>query len=171
MSQHSKRKGLIYGQVLAINTLSTLADGSLAANAFPNTVNDSRLAIYLKGVWSLRGAAAGEGPLEFGVAHSDYTAAEIEESLESAGNWDLGDKIAQEQANRRVRRIGEFRGVTATGQEEVVNDGKPIFTRLNWKLAEGDTLAIWTRNGSGATLTTGASVAFKGKLVMKPIKG
>ncbi len=162
-----RRQKLIFAQVIAPFTVGTPADGAVIKQDFPNSVNDTRLAISLKTVVSIRGLAVGEGPIEIGVAHSDYSAAEIEEALESAGNWDLGDKVAQEQANRRVRRIGEFQVITA---DEVLNDGKPIYTKLNWKLNEGDTLSTWIRNAAGLILTTGGLAALKGKLIMKAIQ-
>ncbi len=165
MVKHN-RKGLIYGQAIVANPLGTLTDGDVISAALTQVVNDTRLGIYLKATHTMRGLTAGQGPIEVGVAHSDYSAAEIEECLESLGNWDLGDKVAQEQSNRKVRRIGEFSGEAAV---ETLNDGKPIYTKLNWKLAEGDTIQYWARNASGVQLTTGASPTMKGKFVMKPI--
>ncbi len=106
--------------------------------------------------------------LTFGVAHSDYSAAEVEECLEANGSIDLGDKIAQEQANRLVRTIGTFSGLaTAAGGGITFNDGKPVKTRLNWLLSEGDTLNMWFRNGSSLVYVTGSSVLVDGSLWVK----
>lgn len=101
----------------------------------------------------------------FGLAHSDYSAAEIEECLEAQGSIDIGDKVAQEQANRLVRRIGTIAGSTgAAGSGNVYNLGQPVKTRLNWLIGIGDTISIWVRNSSGVVWTTGSSVGAVGHL-------
>ncbi len=112
--------------------------------------------------------AIGDGALEFGLAHSDYSAAEIEACLESAGSIDLGDKVAQEVANRWVRRVGTISdATTAAGMEKQFNDGRQVKTKLNWLMSAGDTLNIWFRNGSGNVYTTGSSMAVLGDLWVK----
>ncbi len=109
------------------------------------------------------GAVIDDGQ-EFGLAHSDYTAAEIEECLEATASIDLGDKIAQEQANRLVRSIGIMTGGNAAAGNMDFNDGRPVKTRLNWKMSTGDTLNIWVRNSSGVVYTTGATVSTLGEI-------
>ncbi len=117
--------------------------------------------------WSDFGALA-DDTLEFGVAHSDYSAAEVEESLEAAGSIDLGDKVAQERANRLVRRIGIITSTSAgTLAGRNFNDGVPVKTRLNWLMSAGDTLNIWFRNGSGTVYTTGSAITCIGDLWVK----
>ncbi len=112
--------------------------------------------------------AAGDGALEFGLAHSDYTAAEIEACLESAGSIDLGDKVAQEIANRWVRRIGTISDtIGGAGEEKEFNDGRQVKTKLNWLMSAGDTLSIWFRNGSGTVYTSGSSMSVLGDLWVK----
>ncbi len=106
--------------------------------------------------------------LQFGFAHSDYTAAEIEECLENTASMDLGDKIAREQADRWVRVIGAFNGLaTAAGGGVQFNDGKPVKINLNWLMAAGDTLNMWMRNSSGTVYLTGSSIATQGSLWVK----
>ncbi len=118
--------------------------------------------------WSLAdlGATSDDGQ-EFGVAHSDYSDAEIEECLESITAIDKGDKIAQERADRLVRTIGQMTGAPGTGAGLSFNDGKPVKTKLNWHMSIGDTLRVWIRNGSGAVYTTGASVLASGNYWLK----
>ncbi len=112
------------------------------------------------------GAAIDDGQ-EFGLAHSDYTAAEVEECLESQASIDLGDKVAQEQANRLVRSIGRATGSGVTGGGRAFNDGKPMKTKLNWLLSTGDQLNVWIRNGSGIVYTTGAAMSVQGHVWVK----
>ncbi len=104
---------------------------------------------------------------EFGVAHSDYTAAEVEECLEAQAAIDLGDKVAQEQSNRLVRSIGRMSGLGATGGGRVFADGRPVKTKLNWYMATGDQLNAWVRNGSGIVYTTGAALSAQGHVWIK----
>lgn len=112
--------------------------------------------------------ASGDGALEFGLAHSDYTAAEVEQCLEAAGSIDLGDKVAQEQANRLVRRVGTIsQTIAGAGEEKAYNEGRPVKTKLNWLLSEGDTLNVWFRNGSGTVYSSGSSMAILGNLWVK----
>ncbi len=47
-----------------------------------------------------------DGALLFGVAHGDYTAAEIEEAIEATLSINQGNMVAREQANRLVRILG-----------------------------------------------------------------
>ncbi len=141
--------------------LSTLASNALVRGALSDTVDDSVYAISQDARVGLRNLTPGEGPIVVGVAHSDYTAAEIEECLEAVTSWDRGDKIALEQAGRKVRTVGTFSGVNA---EEVLNNGMPVRTRLGFMLEPGTTLAWWAWNKSGATLTTGGIVEANGQV-------
>lgn len=106
---------------------------------------------------------------QFGVAHSDYLAAEIEECLEATTSMDIGDKIANERANRLVREIGT---ISPTGGS-IVNggiafkDGARVKTRLNWLMSIGDTLDVWVRNGSGTVYTDGSILVGTGNLWVK----
>ena len=134
----------------------------------PAVTNTLRV-ISLKAAWSLinLGAIADDGA-EFGVAHSDYSASEIEEALEAATSIDIGDKVAQEQANRLVRSIGFFTGnPEASSQSLSFNDGKITTTKLNWVLSIGDSIAVWVRNGSSLVWTSGAAIATIGNLWVK----
>lgn len=107
--------------------------------------------------WTDIQAAIDDG-LEFGFAHSDYTAAEIEECLEAQGAIDKGDKIAQEQSNRLVRSVGRMtaQSTTVGAGSAPFNDGRKLKTKLNWLLSTGDTLDMWVRNSSGVVWTTGS---------------
>ncbi len=112
------------------------------------------------------GAAIDDG-FQFGVAHSDYTAAEIEEALEATASMDVGNKVEQERANRLVRSIGMINGQGLIGSGLIFNDGKPVKTRLNWLLSIGDTLDVWVRNASGVVYTAGAQLVGNGHLWVK----
>ncbi len=112
------------------------------------------------------GSASDDGQ-EFGLSHSDYTSAEIEECLESQSSIDLGDKIAQEQSNRLVRSIGTMTGDGLSGGDKNFNGGRPMKTKLNWQMSTGDNLHLWVRNGSGVIWTTGAAIVVQGNMWIK----
>ncbi len=144
--------------------LNTAANALVKADLLAGGDNEFRL-LSIRGVYALRDLTAGEGPLLVGVAHSDYTEAEIEEYLENETQLTRGDLVATREISRRlVRRIGIFGGGTLT--QDALNDGKPIHTRLNWPMATGDTLTFWVLN-MGSTLTTGAEAVFTGNLTIK----
>ena len=132
--------------------IGAVTNGEVNGVDIGDTVNDRMWLSSVKAVYGIRDFTAGEGPITFGVAHSDYSNTEIEEAVEAVTSWDLGDLIAREQANRKVRVIGIFE-IDDDG-EEVLNDGKPVRTKLGWMLEAGDTLQYWVLAQSG-TLTTG----------------
>ncbi len=150
---------------VAVGALDTIDVTSGAIHPAP--VNPLRVtSLNASYSWSNIGAAIDDG-LEFGVAHSDYSAAEIEECLEASASIDQGDKIAQEQADRLVRTIGIMPSSGTTGSGRTFNDGRRIRTKLNWLLGIGDTLVVWMRNGSGTIYTTGSSLVVSGDMWVK----
>ncbi len=112
------------------------------------------------------GAAIDDGQ-EFGMAHSDYTAAEVEECLEAQTAINPGNKVGQEQANRLVRSVGTVAGQGLAGASLGFNDGKPVKTKLNWHMAIGDALNVWIRNGSQVVYTTGSALRVQGTIWIK----
>ncbi len=105
----------------------------------------------------------GDGPLTVGICHSDYSNTEVKECLESGASIDQGDKIAQEQGNRLVRIVGSM----LPGEEENLNDGKPIKTRLNWMIDIGSAVNVFVYNEGSGSLTTGSLMKLTGSLYVK----
>ncbi len=150
-------------------TVGALGTKSLVASAATGVVENTLRVISTKCTftWSGIGAAIDDS-LEFGWAHSDYTAAEIEEALEASGSMSPSEKIQAEQANRFVRLIGTISAASvADGGGVAFNQGRPVKTKLNWLLIEGDTLKLWARNGSGVVYTTGSTLSMVGDLWVK----
>ncbi len=156
---------LIKGNVDEGLSLSTLADVTALKDNFDETVTERAFALSLEASWTIRGLTVGEGPIWFGVAHSDYTVTEIEEYVENAGSWDVGNLVAQEQGRRKIRIIGVFDGELA---DQAINDGVPLKTILKFMLESGDTLALWCYNKSGGALTTGAAIQGNGHVWLRP---
>ncbi len=154
----------IRGNVEENLALSTLGSGALVSDAWDETVNEKSLLSSIVTTWSLDQLTGAEGPLIFGIAHSDYTDAEISEVIQTGGSWDSGNLISQEISKRKVRQIGEFVSGEIAGviSDVIVNDGKPIKTKLNWVLQSGDGIKMWVFNRSAATLTTGATMKASG---------
>ncbi len=148
----------------ALDTL-TVTSGSITTAA-----NDTYRLMSVKASYSWTDiAAVADDGFTFGLAHSDYTSAEIEECLESQSSIDLGNKVAQEQANRLVREIGTIRstpGATIAGSA-IFGNGRLVKTRLNWAMNTGDTLNVWVHNASNVIWTTGSNLNVAGAMWIK----
>lgn len=161
----------IPGDVDEALNLSTLAAGTLISAVFDNTVNERTLISSVDAIYSLSGytPAAGDGPIMVGLAHSDYSDAEIQAVIDATLSWNEGDLIAQEVAKRRVRRVGIFDTPADATQTVSLNDGKKIKTKLNWIMTQQQTLRLWAMNmGSSALATTNPLVLCEGKANLWP---
>ncbi len=145
-------------------SIGTLADVTLVLAVASQTTDEDYRVLSTKCTWTARDLTAGEGPLDVGWCHSDYSQAEVEECIEATASWLRNDKVANEQANRLVRRVGSFSGV---GTHEVLNDGKPIHTKLNWRIGEDQFLHYYVYNHSGAPMTTGAEIGIQGTALIQ----
>ncbi len=149
--------------------------GALATLAVVKSVGTSATTSTLRFMsidmsWAITDLAANvDDAFQFGVAHSDYTAAEIEECLEATASMGIGNKVQQERANRLVREIGTISptGGTIVNSGIGFNGGIPVKTKLNWLMAIGDTLDVWVRNGSGTVYSAGTILAGTGTLWVK----
>ncbi len=146
-------KGYLKGNIDEELSLGTLASKTLISANFDESPEEQTLISSIVCTWTLDNLGADQGPIQVGVAHSDYSTAEIEAVLENLASWDRGSKVEQEIAKRLVRQIGTFAQPGADGDLSL-NDGMPIKTKLNWVLNTGDTLKMWAYNLSGAALAT-----------------
>ncbi len=144
-------------------TLGTLANVTVVTSAILGAADGAYRLMSLSQSWALKNLTVGEGPVTVGYAHGDYTVTEIKEAIEAGASISIGNKIANEQANRLVRIIGSFSGEA----EEVLNDGKPMKIRLNWAIPIGTTVNIFAYNDSGAALTTGGIIEVTGPVWVK----
>ncbi len=167
MAKHGKRRKFrryLRGQVVLGQALGALASGAGIVFNGPDSVEETAWCSSVKATYSLNDWTDGddEGPLIFGIAHSDYTLAEIEEWIESTGSWSAGDLNSQEISRRKIRRVGSL----SKGGE--ANDGKPIRTKCGWMLTTGDNIAWWVWNPGVAPLTTGADFHVDGHANLWP---
>ncbi len=168
-SRKRRRFNLRRVRVATAPAVGALASRDVTAVALTDVTVDPLRMISFNATYAwVDSGAIGDGALEFGLAHGDYTAAEIEECLEAAGGINQSDKTEQERANRLVRRIGTITdATTAAGQEKQFNEGRQVKTKLNWRIGTGIALNIWFRNGSGTVYTTGSAMAVLGDLWVK----
>ncbi len=154
-SRRSRRQ-YVKGDINLGLDLGTLGAGVLTSQINAEVAVEKTLVSSIKCQYSLSEftQAVGDGPIVVGVAHSDYTDAEMEEVLENIGSWNPGDKISQERAKRLVRIIGTFQQVDISLGNTVLNDGKPIKTKLNWTLITGASLKFWAYNQGESALAT-----------------
>ncbi len=160
-----KRSRLLKGVVNESLALSTLANNALISSNFSDTVQERTFAISAEITWLLRDATSLEAGIVCGLAHSDYTSAEIEAYIEATGTWDEGDLVQQEIMRRKIRTVGMYEGVAS---DMPLNNGQPIKTKLGFILNQGDTLKHWAYNRSGGTLTTGSIQLVNGHVWLRP---
>ncbi len=159
MANRRRGRGYTYLPVDESAAIGALATNVVGKSDLNSVVDNDYWFMSHRGPWSMEQHTPGEGPIVVGLAHGDYDAAEIEECLEAQASWDMGDRIANERRRRKVRTVGVFPGIAAI---EVLNDGRPIRTKLGWMTQIGETLALWFWNKDSATLTTGTMIETQG---------
>lgn len=152
--------------------LSTLASRDVVSQSFGGVVNERTLvssvvAKYSQSNWT---PGTNEGPILVGLAHSDYSAAEIEAWVENDGSWNETDLVQQEVANRKIRRVGIFEIPALEGQAVVLNEGRSIKTKMNWILNQGQTIELWAMNLGTSALagTTSPNINVSGHANLWP---
>lgn len=165
MAKKRKSGRFIAGRINQTLALGALANNDVIKQDFDEASDVDLFTLSMDLTWTQRDCTVGEGPIYVGVAASDYTDAEIEEALEAQDSWDIGDLVVQEHARRKVRIIGAFPILAAN---EVLNDGKPIRTKLRMRLPPGKTLCMFGFNKSGHDpTTTGGQITVEGRLYAK----
>lgn len=157
-SYFRNRKGFVAIPVSQQLTLSTLASNTVIAADLIASLTEDLFVISADLMVSLLNQTFSEGPIQVGLAHGDLSVAEIGENL-NANVTGPDDIIQMERARRPVRKIGMFSGVAG---DITLNDGKSLRTKVKFTIGDGNALAVWAVNRSGATLTTGTLVRFDG---------
>ncbi len=173
----AKRRGrkfrkYLRGEIDEAQSLGTLAAKTVIGEAFDETVNEKTFVSSMSGFWSMDQFTSGtdKGPILVGVAHSDYSDTEIEEWIESTGSWNEGDLVQSREVGKRwIKKVGEFPTAEDASKVVVLNDGKPIFTKLGWMLLQGQGLKQWAYNqGTAALATTDPTVRLSGHANLWP---
>jgi len=164
-------KRYIRGVVNAELTSSVLTGKTASSAAFPEVVTEQARISSILASWALTNFTPflDSGPMMVGLAHSDYSVAEIEEYIENVDSWDEGDLVQSREIGRRLIRIlGIFDNPVAVTDSISLNDGKPIKTKLNWQLASGQTLRLWVYNTGSASIATAVKVDGRGHANLWP---
>ena len=153
---------------LAMGTLNAKV---VVSAGFDQQVVERTLISSLVATYSLKNVtpSATAGPVLVGIAHGDYSAAEIEEWIENTGAWSEADLVGKEVGARKIRKIGIFGNTGSVNDAAVLNDGKPVKTKLNWILTTGQSLQAWAYNlGTGSFATTDPSIDIQGHANLWP---
>ncbi len=162
----AKRKGrggrrsfrkYLKGQIQHDMSLGTLASKTLIGELVADTLDEKAWLSSVKASWSLSNWTQStlDGPIMVGVAHSDYSDAQVEEWIEQIFSWNQGDKPGQEIARRHIRRVGVFNRAPGVPADWItLNDGRPVTTKCGWQLVTGQTVRLWAYNMGGSPLGT-----------------
>ncbi len=158
--------GYTRGNINEVMALGTLAPNDVVTTAL-GAVDGRTWISSIRATWSLRGWTVIDnvGPILVGLCHGDYSDAEVEAWIEQteATSWTSGSLADKEISDRRIRKIGTFGQVGQSLGNQVLNNGRPITTKLGWKLVSGQSVRIWAYNtGSGAVATTDPDVVVDG---------
>ena len=134
-----------------LTTLSTETMGTLAALtaqlSVKATLTQNYKAVSFHGVISIDGLTLGDGPILWGFAAAEISAAELEEYLEA-----IPVSSRDTPAKDQVQRAVQVMGAVGLNQEVVYMQGHRMLLPT---FREGVGFAIWVYN-AGVQMTTGA---------------
>ncbi len=151
--------------------LGTLGGSTLISTPVGDTVTEKAWLSSVVCAYALRNWTdiVNVGPILVGVAHSDYTSAEIEAWIENTGSWEAHDMVQQEVAKRKIKRVGILNGSTSATISTRLDNGLPIRTKCGWMLGSGQMVQLWAFNtGSQAIATTDPVVEMQGHANLWP---
>lgn len=137
-------------------SLGTLANQTGIITSAGDNVEETTFVSSVKALYSLGNMtpAASVGPLSLYWAHSDYNLAEVEDFIEGGGSWNAGNLVGREIAARKIRLVGVFGTPDDANDTVVLNDGRPVITKIKMLLVEGQTINLVTYNDGGAAFAT-----------------
>ena len=156
------RTPLVYLPIDANIGLTTLTSGSVKSGAMHTNFDEDFFVLSAKLEWTYADGTSGEVPIHVGLAHGDYSDAEIEEHLE-VELLGPGTKIEQERQRRLVRRVGHFNDPASVFQ--TMHHGLPVSTPCKFVVQNGKAMKLWGHNKSGADLTGAARIQVDGYLI------
>ncbi len=171
---YSRRKRNTKGfRVLRVNT--SFALGTLGVTTWLKSVLLANLTQEIYAIsadlnWSLSNLTSVQGPIIVGLAHGDYSVAEIKEWFQ-ASNTLSGDQIEQEENRRKCRDAGMFETSATVALGHVgLKDGKTVRTQLKFRIEESKDLVAWAANlGAEALSITDPIVEVYGKVYLRTL--
>ncbi len=151
--------------------LTTLGSKVVVGSSVADTLTNKAWLSSVKATWTLANLTESPtvGPILVGVSHSDYSDSEIEAWIENTSSWETKDKVGQEIARRKIRRVGVFRSPNVDLGAAVLNEGRLITTKCNWMLEIGQTVKVWAYNtGASAVATTVPDLRVEGHANLWP---
>ncbi len=165
-SRRGKRRYVLVAQGDSEIALATLAAQTAITAAFQANADRPIFVISADGIWTVKDLTVADGPIVVGWCHSDYTVTEIKEYLEGNTGFTRASMTEREIQTRKIRVAGIISSNEGTGTDAVLNDGKPIRTKLGWSQPAGTTINMFAYN-KGTDLTTGAELQVTGKVYFK----
>ncbi len=154
-------------RVAASFALGTLGSTTWIISELLDNPSQELYAISADLNWSMSNITSPQGPIAVGLAHSDYSVAELKEWFQST-NTLTGDKIEQEESRRLARDVGIFQASNIALGHAGLNDGNTIRTRLRFRIEDGKSLVAWAANLGGEALSvTSPVVEVYGKAYVK----
>ncbi len=164
LARHGRRgfRKYLRGNVDERIVLTDLAARTSQKVNFAETVNERTFLSSIVAGYTLDSVtpATDDGPVMVGLAHSDYTQAEIEEWIDNVESWNEGDLVGQEVAKRKIKLVGIFDQPSGPTDSIPLNEGKKIKTKCNWVLLQGQTVALWAFNMGQSAFATTAPIAY-----------
>ncbi len=175
MSKHTRRRRkfrkYLKGVINVENDFAGLGAKAVNSTDFPDVVIEKTWCSSIVASWTMANwtPTANAGPILFGVAHSDYTNAEIEEFIENVDSWNEGNLVQQEIAKRKIRIIGHFSAPESAAHDSVFEHGRKVRTKIGWMLETATTLQLWMYNtGTNSVATTTPTIDGRGHANLWP---
>ncbi len=167
-----RRRRYLRGKINVEEAVGAIGTKAVNLQIFPDVVFEKTWISSISAAWTLSNLTplGDAGPLLIGIAHSDYSAAEVEEYLENVDSWNEGNKVQQEIAKRLIRVIGIFETPDDAPDSVTLNDGVKIHTKCGWSLATGQTLNLFIYNfgGNSISATSSPNIAGRGHANLWP---
>lgn len=156
-----RRKGfqvMSYAVQMALGNLND--ETVIAVDVFSNPFGEDFFCISADVYCGMRDHTIGQGPIQVGVAHGDYSTTEIADRIDLELT-DPDDLVQRERMFAKIRDIGMFHGLST---HETLAAGEKIRVPLKFSVGDAHDLIFWARNKDGNALTTGSVIEFFGKL-------
>ncbi len=158
------------GRVTEALALGTRATGTVLAGVLFTNGPGRKYLISADLTWTWSEVTDGNGPIDVGVAHGDYSVTEISEWFNSA-SFSQSDKIEREEnaRGRFIKQAGTISatargGATAATNAGQLANGAVKRLKLGFLIEDGGTVNIWARNADAVLLATGSILRASGKV-------